>query len=239
MEITVKHTSTKPLIILNFILDESGSMAHQRQNVITGFNEYIQTMKTKTEADYIVNLIKFGDETEYVFTNKPLAKVREITTADYNPQYWTALRDGIGDTIYLTDGQMADSPNATTLFYIFTDGAENASTKYNAKKLQKMITSREAKGTWTFSFIGADKDCLKQAKEWGIQAGNTITYNPQNFIGATRAMVASTATYACNVSSGLMSNTATLYQDAGFDNSKNIDEQSVNLTDQNNPGNIK
>jgi hypothetical protein len=229
MEIPIKNANRKEVIILNFILDESGSMSSQREAVIGGFNEYIETMKAKSDnADYLVNLVKFGDKTEFVFKNKSLKDVRPITKRDYNPTYNTALHDAIGNTIRLTDGQIELYRDPTTIFYIFTDGYENASTEYKPEALRNLITRRENAGGWTFTFIGADRGCLAQAAQIGIGAGNTILFNVTNSASAIRAMSASTCTYASNLTAGTFGSSrrsATLFKDAGYDNSRNIDEQ--------------
>jgi hypothetical protein len=216
-------TKKKPTILVNMVIDESGSMQSQQMQVISGFNEYIQDHKRKTDAEYLITLVKFSNEPEVVFANKPIQQVREITTRDYRPGGWTALRDAIGNTILTSDAALTAFKDAKVLTFIFTDGWENASKEYDTKKINKMIRQREDSQDWTFTFIGASADCLKQAQEYGISLGNAIIYNSMNMSGTISALSNATSVYTTSAAlrgSGL---TSSFFKDAGIESTADMD----------------
>lgn len=235
MEIPIKQV--KPTILVNFILDESGSMESQREAVITGFNEYVQTQQNKDDAEYLVSLTKFSDKVEVVFSGVPVSQVRPIDGNDYFPDGSTALFDAIGRTIEATESRMREMSGVPkVLTFIFTDGYENASRNFTAKSLRKNITLKEDSGNWTFSFIGASKDCLKQASDLGISLGNSIVYNSANTSGTistatstvTSAYVGSVALYNSSGGSGAV--TRSLFKDAGVNSTEDLDKLASTAT---------
>jgi hypothetical protein len=218
-----KANKEKPTILINFILDESGSMDWQRQQVISGFNEYLEDHKNKMDANYLITLVKFNDAATTVFSGKTVHNVRKISKDDYKPSGSTALRDAIGVTIHQADAVrniMDTKPKVLT--FIFTDGDENSSREFSSQTINQMVTKREQEGDWTFTFVGASKECLKQAKEYGIPSGNIIWYNASNTSGTISAMSACTSTYVGNVSRGLGSS-ATFFADSGIKSADDID----------------
>lgn len=228
--VKVSGEPKKPTILINFILDESGSMQHQRYQVIEGFNEYIQDHKKKNDAEYLITLVKFSGKTETIFANKPVAEVRPISEADYSPAGSTALRDAIGRTIHVSDAarSLVES-NPKVLTFIFTDGEENSSTDFTVEQINKMITKREASDEWTFTFIGASADCLKQAAKYGINWGNTIVYNSNNMSGTISALSNATSFYAKNVGVRGSGNTTQFFQDAGITGTADLDSVGAQI----------
>lgn len=238
MEIPIN--SIKPTIRVNFILDESGSMESQRDSAISGFNEYVQSHKSKTDANYLVSLIKFSDPDKIttVFAGKPVQQVRQLTREDYNPLGGTALYDAIARTVELTESLMRESVGTSNvLTFIFTDGDENASKVYDryaygdfngTVRINKMITSKEDSGRWTFSFVGSSRDALKQAQSIGVKLGNTFSYNFNNVGSTIAAMSAATTTYATSMSQSLDNMgdgtvfTRSLFKDSGINSDADV-----------------
>jgi hypothetical protein len=219
-----KVQSDKPTILINFILDESGSMLHQRQQVIDGFNEYVQDHKLKEDAEYLISLTKFSSKPEVVFVAKPVAEVRPLGDYDYRPSGSTALRDAIGHMVIQTDGRislMKEKPKVLT--FIFTDGEENSSQEFKDESINSLITQRENGGYWTFTFIGASKECLKQAQKYGIQSGNTIWYNSNNYVGTVAAMSAATTAYVSNSILRSSGHTDSFFKEANINSTADID----------------
>lgn len=237
MEIPIK--TTKPTILINFILDESGSMLSQRDSVISGFNEYIQSHQNKADANYLVSLVKFSDadKIEVVFAGKQVSQVRKLTRDDYNPDGGTALFDAIARTIFTTESRMRELPEGVNvLTFIFTDGEENASSDFNkwqsngTIRINQMITAKEDTGHWTFSFVGSSRDSLKQAQSIGIKLGNTFHYNHSNSGNTIAAMSAATTAYTRSVNASLDSHgdgsvyTNCLFKDAGITSDADVNK---------------
>src|SRR5579872_224972 len=225
MKIPVKKINNveKPIILIAAVLDESGSMASQQQQVIQGFNEYIQDHQKKDDANYLITLVKFSDKVTTVFSGKDVRDVYPITSEDYRPGGSTALRDAIGTTIHQIDARRSlCAVNPKVLIFIFTDGWENASREFSVNAIKRMISERESQKDWTFTFIGASPDCIKQAAEYGIPVGNTIWYNANNFQGTISALSYATSTYSANVNSGV-SRSSTFFKDANINSASDLD----------------
>jgi hypothetical protein len=83
-----------------FVLDETGSMQECKAATISGFNEYVQTLKQAAGAQYLLGLTKFNStKVEVVYVPKPLAAVDDLTEETYQPDHLTPLYDAVGKTI--------------------------------------------------------------------------------------------------------------------------------------------
>jgi von Willebrand factor type A domain len=156
------------------VMDKSGSMDSIRESTISGFNEYIDTLKSKG-GDYDVTLTYFDTSIEQAFVKVPISKVRKLTASSYRPGGMTALYDGVGQTIdSLKEKVSKDTP---VLLVIITDGGENSSKEYNQRRVADLIKSREKEG-WTFVFIGANQDSWATAQTFGLTSmSNVVNFN--------------------------------------------------------------
>lgn len=221
--------ANKTSIILNIILDASGSMLGKRSAVIGGFNEYVQTVhKQNPESSFVVNVLSFDTEVKHLYTGVGLDAIPEMTKEMYCPEGGTALYDAVGEAIYQSDSQKRMLGDATVLTFIFTDGEENSSTKFKSEVIKSLIQARELSGDWTFTFIGADKNCLNQAvQQMGIRGMNAIQFEPANFAMSMSNLAQATHTYSNGVNAGTLRSTQCFYKDAGLDVFKNLDEQDI------------
>jgi len=188
-----KKTASKKKITKNItpkethyllILDESGSMGSVKKETLSGLNEQLKTIKNLDnkypDQDYFVSIIKFDDEIVPLFENVPANKLKDLTEKDYQPDAMTALHDAIGISVNNLKSRISsklDSGEASAFVVILTDGAENASKEYNSEKIKSLITTLEATGMWTFTFIGANQDSVLTARSLGVNAGNTVNYS--------------------------------------------------------------
>src|SRR5690242_15979160 len=96
----VKDTKT----IVLYIIDESGSMATNMNETISGFNEYIRGVKEDPAAKNIYfSFAKFNTTASVVHNIIPISEVPELTAQEYRPHGWTALYDSIGETVKAFD----------------------------------------------------------------------------------------------------------------------------------------
>jgi hypothetical protein len=153
------------------ILDRSGSMGGSEKEVIGAYNAFIeeqrkiaQTTNTKIKA----SLILFDDQYETVYTKTPVDTVPVMDSKTYFVRGMTALYDAIGKTIKTFDGK------DKVIFFIETDGQENASREFNHSTL-KALVEQKTKDGWDFNFVGAD---LSQA----------ATASMSNAIGISKSM---------------------------------------------------
>lgn len=167
---------------LVFILDRSGSMGGLESDTIGGFNSMIEKQK-KQDGNAYVSTILFSNTSEVLHDRVPIEQINPITENDYYVMGATALLDAIGGAIKhirnIHKYSRAEDVPEHTMFVITTDGMENASRKYNIKKVKKMIEEQK-KHNWEFLFIGANIDAVETARTFGIEESRAVNYNPDS-----------------------------------------------------------
>jgi hypothetical protein len=203
---TTKKSSAKPKstadnavgkdILVNVILDRSGSMSSNRAETIAGYNAYLDGLKKDTDTNYSITLTQFDKpdttpELTISYADKKLSEVPVLDEAGYQPRGWTPLYDAIGETIRRLEGKTNGRP---VLSMIITDGHENASTEFNREQIKALIKSKEAEG-WTFVFMGADIDSYSVASSVGVNLKNVANYAKENTMAAFSNLAANTMSY--------------------------------------------
>ena len=164
---------------LVFILDRSGSMSGLESDTIGGFNGMLRRQQEES-TDILVSTVLFDDEVEVIHDRVPIGKVAPLTGREYFTRGCTALLDAIGDSIQHIRNihkyaREEDRP-VRTMFVITTDGLENSSVRYTAKKVKKLIEHQEKKHGWEFVFLGANMDAVAVAGDLGIRRENSVEF---------------------------------------------------------------
>ena len=170
----------KNLTELVFILDRSGSMQGLETDTIGGFNSMLEKQK-KEPGEAFVSTVLFDDRVEVLHDRVKADRVRPITGVEYYVRGCTALLDTVGGAIHHIGkihkyARPEDIP-AHTLFVITTDGMENASHRYSARKVREMIRRQKEKYGWEFLFLGANIDAVETAGHLGIDADRAVNYH--------------------------------------------------------------
>jgi uncharacterized protein YegL len=164
---------------LVFILDRSGSMSGLEQDTIGGFNSNLERMRSE-EGEVTVTTVLFDHQYELLHDRLDLAAVRPLTRADYWVRGSTALLDALGRSIMkikqVQRSVAKEHRAAKVMFVIITDGMENASSKFSAADIKKMVTKAQDKKHWDFIFIGANMDAIAAASSYGISREMAAPY---------------------------------------------------------------
>lgn len=184
--IPVKETG---ITTIGVVIDESGSMLERKSETISGFNNYIKTLK-KEGVQGKLTLTKFNSFTgpKVVYYNRPLSEVPKLNSDTYCPDNATPLYDAVGETIRKLDEADSDK----VIMVIITDGLENASSAYSQDSVRKLIESRQRRG-WTFVYLGANQDSWAAGGSMGITSWTISNYNPIH----TRHIYDAAATMTC------------------------------------------
>ncbi len=159
-------------ILINFVLDKSGSMDIVRSATIDGFNEFLETQRA-VGGRAELTLTMFDTQFYEVCRGVPLREVPRMSTSNYVPSGCTALYDAVARSIHIADeylGRLSTRPDQI-LFVIMTDGLENASREFNQRRVFDMIRNREARG-YEFVYLGANQDAYAEASHVGVAASN-------------------------------------------------------------------
>ena len=166
--------TSKVTTVVNFILDESGSMEPIKEATIAGFNKYLKGLKQQKEK-FLFTLTKFdstGLRTPYLMTD--VKKVEPLDNVTYSPGANTPLYDAVVETVEKVAAEITG--DQAVLVAIMSDGEENSSVKHDEKCLQELIQKLEKRGNWTFVFMGANQDSWATASNWGIAKGNIANW---------------------------------------------------------------
>ena len=178
----------KPRVLVNVILDKSGSMASKLNDVIEGFNAYVKGLTKEDKVDYLFSLTLFDTMVAYRDVAIPLGSVRKLDMQTYVPGGNTALNDAIGITVRKVEG---DSPQVDKVItVIMTDGEENSSREWTHDAVKSLIEQKEKEGVWTFVFLGAAPDAWVQGRSYGIPMGNVAQYSGEQYRDAFVATAA-------------------------------------------------
>jgi hypothetical protein len=207
----MKKTTKKIPTIINFILDNTGSMMDIKERTISGFNEYVESLKQsakKTGGTLYFTLTKFNSyQIERPYLAVDIKKVAKLTDTTYQPNGNTPLYDACVDTIEAAEEEIKkmEGPIAS-LVVIMTDGEENSSRKHNEQCLSDLIGKLQKRGNWTFVFLGANQDAWKTGQTLGISAGNTMSWDATD-AGASQVFAcaaANSVNYSVNMMRGNM-----------------------------------
>ena len=102
-----------------------------------------------------------------------------MTNKDYRAGGSTALVDAMGDAIkhisnvhkYIREEDVPEH----TIFFITTDGMENASHKYSSDDVKKLVEEKKELG-WEFVFMAANIDAVETAARYGINEDRAVEY---------------------------------------------------------------
>lgn len=164
---------------LVFILDKSGSMYGLESDTIGGFNATLAEQKKQSGKTY-VSTVLFSDESKVVHDRADIDTIAPMTESDYAVGGCTALLDALGDAIrHIMNIHKYARPEDVpehTIFVITTDGMENASRRYTADRIRRMIRTQKEQHGWEFLFLAANIDAVQTARHYGIDEENAVNY---------------------------------------------------------------
>lgn len=166
------------------ILDESGSMHSIKSQIISGFNETVQSIKGSQKKfpkqEHFISVVSFNDlANKLLHFIDPVEKLNEIDADLYQPNACTPLFDAIGFAVTKLHQVVKDQHNCNVLVTIMTDGEENASKEYSGKQIKELIEKLKQE-KWTFTYIGTDHDVDQIALNLSIT--NTLIFE-KNEVG--------------------------------------------------------
>jgi hypothetical protein len=152
-----------------------------KDDTIGGFNAYLTSLQQAAGAggEIHFSLVSFNStHTRKRYVAEPIADVRPLSAADYQPQDSTPLIDASVKIINATAeavAQRADDPKVVVV--IQTDGHENVSVEYTNADLAALVKEKSKAG-WEFVFLGAGLDAFQAAHQAGLvlEASRVVSY---------------------------------------------------------------
>lgn len=224
-----KKTVAVNILNVAYVWDMSGSMGSCVQGTVEGTRSYLNDLR-KQEAELVeaegagvftrFSLTAFDTVFEQWIVDEPVAKVGLARLDAYQPRGGTALYDAIAKTITDVDSRLTgDRAGEKVLVVVMTDGGENSSQEYafvngGRQRIFDLIKAYEAKGNWTFVWLGSGPEALAEAAHVGVPAGATASfdsYSPASYA----AMSSSLGSVTRSRRSGTTMSSSTPFEDAG------------------------
>jgi Mg-chelatase subunit ChlD len=162
-------------ILINFVLDKSGSMDVIREATISGFNEFLRDQRREGGRAFMT-LTLFDT---HFYTVAHAVDVRHMKPLDYflyEPGGCTALYDAIGHSMHMTDDYVAKHRPDQVLFVVMTDGLENASREFDQRMIFDMIAERQERAGYEFIYLGANQDSYAASVQMGMSPGHSLDW---------------------------------------------------------------
>lgn len=194
---------------ITVILDRTGSMESIREDVIGGFNTFLDTQKQ--EPSTRITLIQFDSQEphEVIYSNRPVSETPHLTLSTYVPRASTPLYDAVGQGIVELGQALSAMPESErpdkVIFVIITDGLENASLEYTAERVRVMLEHQRDVYKWEFVFLSSDLNSFAQADAMGIPMANAMAFDA-NSTGVEAVFAASASnslSYTRGTTSGM------------------------------------
>jgi uncharacterized protein YegL len=154
------------------ILDRSGSMEELTGDTIGGYNSFIKGQK-EVPGEAFLTTVLFDDQYELLHDRVDIKKVKNLTKKQYWARGTTALLDALGKTINDIGLKLYNTPEherpSKVIFFIITDGLENASHEFTDDKIKQMVELQRNTYSWEFIFLGANMDAFSVATSMGIR----------------------------------------------------------------------
>lgn len=207
--------------IVNFVLDQSGSMQSCLSETISGFNEWLLNLQNDNKATHEMSLTKFNSGDIDVSPVKNVKDVRELTTSTFLPAHLTPLYDAVGDAIKETERHVRNNQNSQVTIVILTDGYENASREWSQENVKKLI-ERKQREDWTFLFLGAGEDAWQAGFNLGVPKGNTAIFNVDNMHNTIRTVSDTYSAHTHNTAHAVASSSSSYFADT-----KEVDQSAL------------
>jgi len=158
------------------LLDRSGSMTSIKTDMEGVLSTFLKEQR-KLPGKLTITLYQFDDIFETVFVERDVNMIDNIVIT---PRNSTALIDALSTSLETTKTRIKSIPKdkrpAKKIFWVITDGQENASHKTTRTQVFQEITKMREKHQIQFIFMGANQDAIKEGLSYGIYKGSAYKH---------------------------------------------------------------
>lgn len=198
-----------------FLLDRSGSMSSIADDVIGGFNAFVeeQQIANSDSTGLDMTMVQFDSQNpeEVLFADRDIGNVPPLCKQTFKPRAMTPLFDAIGGIISRAEAaEKAENAEKQIVIVTFSDGMENASREHSKEAIFSRIDYKQKEG-WTFVFLGANQDSYAEGGKLGHAKANiqNFKFDGQGTQMAWQALSGATQTMRvklCRKDRGVYSN---------------------------------
>lgn len=223
------------------VRDHSGSMRSIKSGAMADFNLTIDGMKSavrenleqQIRASVIECGVGYRAEVRVRESMRPISQFAQMSsyTADGGATpLWDSVGQAINEIETLVPYSDMIDPTTAYIVMVITDGHENSSRTWDARKIAEKIRQLQATDKWTFVFRVPRGNAAGLVK-MGIPSGNIMEWeqNERDLERSTVAHVAATQSYFKSRSAGATS-VAAFYADASALTSTEVKAQLVDIS---------
>lgn len=156
---------------ITIILDKSGSMISTKNDVIGGFNGFIEKQQ-QVPGEATIGLVEFNERVNVKYTGMRLSDAPRLTDENYRPEGNTALYDAVATTIDVVGQRLAALPESErpnkVIMVVLTDGEENSSREYSLSSMNERINTQRDQYNWQILFIGSTPEAIAASRYTSI-----------------------------------------------------------------------
>lgn len=158
--------------IVNFVVDDSGSMSGTEEPIAQGINEFAQRQASKIYKTKI-SLTVFDDEVYPKLVKQDVRKFVPIA-----PWYYHGGTN-IHDALFSAIEQVLNTDANYKLHLLITDGQNGGNSRHTQQQVRDLILSRIARGEYIFLLFNNQTggDGKQYAPELGINPDYAVNFN--------------------------------------------------------------
>lgn len=198
----------KKNVLIEFIIDETGSMGGWVNQVISGYNEYVDGQREmRTKGKCLFSLTKFDSSGIKTMCEKvPIQEAPRLDRYNYRPGASTNLFDAVGTRVsrLISDRHLLE--DTEVVIVVFTDGQENCSREFKYDDIRTLYKKCESLG-WGFVFLGSNQDAWETGRNWGMtNMANTMSFSMNDTVETLATLNYATAAYRSSADAGSLDN---------------------------------
>lgn len=164
-----------------FVVDRSGSMSNIARDMDGGIKQLLNE-QAKLPGYVVVDIITFDDRVEHLYRG---VRPDDVKGDLIVPRGSTALNDALATSIIALGERFAAMDESerpeNVIVVVVTDGGENASKEYGGgdgtARVKELVRLQQEKYNWEFLFLATGIDAFGAASGYGIDKGNTISFD--------------------------------------------------------------
>lgn len=170
------------LLDYTFVLDASGSMFHDIDEVLCEVNQQLQDLKDKQEElgrPCRATIVKFDSVYTVLRDNERIEKLKPLTKEEYKAGGMTALYDAFGLSVKRADARVnfkVRRGDAEALVVVFTDGGENVSKEFDGPAIAKLFEEYQDREGWEIVLIGTDVSTMVDMEQRKMRRSKMRSY---------------------------------------------------------------
>lgn len=162
---------------INILLDKSGSMQRNIEEVISGFNGYLAEQQ-QVFGDARLSLYQFNNRLNLTYS-QDIGNALPLDRETFRPSGWTRLYDAIGKVILDIEDRINTQPEADrankVMLAIMTDGGKNSSQEYNLERVNREIERKRRLDCWQIVFIGANLEARTASNNLSLASNSRMS----------------------------------------------------------------